>query len=994
MHRRPEIEANRRARPTLRRSGPCRVLASPRRLVVLTLMALAALLVATPAASLASSPDVLTGGPVSAGESSLGASPVLPQRRPDGEPPALGVCQSAASQQVPGGGLYLPINRWGGVSEQHTRLSSNPSQIPQKLQKNGTITVALGAGNSFWQATAGMTAWAARLCFSDQASVTVDQMVAKLGRSVTSSVLMTMLLVIGVVAVLARMMRGTGSLSALVKIAVAAGVLLIMVTGAGKTTVSADGASFGTGSPGWMANVVNTTVSAAAAAPAASLNDSIKTTGINDPDAKTKFGVLNCSDYVNTALLKQYDTSYGPGVASDLSAAVPKAIDSMWQATGMRTYVISQFGSQNPYGSKVFCRLLEMQSQTPTSASDVTLAGGQKAHVLGQVELTQEASGVTVKSDDYPFAVSYDETKIDRAMVAWAACTFDANGAATVDPDWAAVGNRDPEKAVTPQDCTDFLTKKGWKDADSHFNWEDDPGVIAKDAATKPAVADFLYSLHGDQNSAAVATTIIYVIASLIVMVVFGVFSLAVIVAKVALLGMTFLFIFVALAALLPNQTDNNLLLDTAKRYVSIALFAFGAGLLMAITAILTQMVSSMGTVIAGAGTTMSVLATGLAPLAAILVLHLFFTRLLKAPSPFKPTSALQYAKSAAAGSLGGAAVDRMTSRFGSRGRQMSRAATRSMVDRVTGRGPSTGLPGEGRRGAIRMLGQAAVAGGAGAITGAAASRHTADEGRTPDAQAPLSGAPVAAGTDLPPGDAAPAGIAAPHGASLPDRHRERVARSAEAVRRRAVRDGERQVYGNGLTARSLGRARERVTIAGSYFKDNRRELLTGAAKFSAGGTLLAAGAAASLTIPFAPAVAGIAALGAVRAAHRVNRARREIGQEHRDVTRQFHQDAVRQYAAQKADQQKASLRLDHVRLAEPSSATTHRGEHAEQPVPLVTVRPGDRRITGGRLAAGPAAKSPRESVNLPPVPGLRSPWGHAQDSAALSDPGGAEPDP
>ncbi|MGB8385385.1 MAG: hypothetical protein WCG47_29800, partial [Dermatophilaceae bacterium] len=514
----------------------------------------------------------------------------VPGSRPPDDGGGVTVCGDVTSSDVTGGAVYLPVNRWGGVSGQHTRLSSAwTADIAQKIQKNGTVSSFLAFGNTAFQWSTNLTQWATRMCLADSASYRVDQMVAKVGQSLMSSGVVTLLLVAAVALIFWRALRRSASPArAAGQSLLSLGLLAVLVNGASHTT----DASFGKFSPGWFATRAQAVVAQAASVPAAALDGFVTV-----PTSPMAGSALDCS-YYRQALLNRYDRAYGPSPVEQSQAVVPKILSSMWETTGERAYVTAQFGAQNPYGAKVFCRLMDQKAGIPVG--DVSTDRGVLA---GQQTVTKDGltlagvSGVTVKPGTMPWTMT-DSLSEDRTIIAYAACNVGVDGSWSVDAAWQAVGDAAPanqNKKLKPVDCQRFWSDAQVDPSNGPFNWEDDPRVIVTDAASQPAVENFLLSWHGNDNGGAIAAAVTYLVAALVILGVFGVLSLVLIVAKIAVLGLMFAVIFVLLKAIVPGLGSDDALSHVVRAFLGTTLVTFGAGLLIAFIAVLTGFLQDVG---------------------------------------------------------------------------------------------------------------------------------------------------------------------------------------------------------------------------------------------------------------------------------------------------------------------------------------------------------------------------------------------------------------
>jgi len=564
----------------------------------------------------------------------------------------------------------LPIDRWSSAASasQHTRLDANFGDMTQKVQRGAIDSMAFAAGNTMWQAATELTGFATRFCLLNTVGNTADHGAATLGNALMSSGLMAAIVGFGLLLLLWRTAR-RGSPADMwknvTKTVIILGLFGILITGAANTTGPPNQAqiNFGTGSPGWFADRVNQTVSSLASVPAESLAGS--SSALVNPD-NTDGGSLSCNSYLKN-LHDAYTMSYGGSTASNLQAAIPLTLSSMWENSGMVAWRNAQFGAENPYSIQMYCRQLEN-----IAGAKVTLPPGTPGATLDDYANTQFAlSGVNPGSNankDSAAWVMPGGLEVDRAMVAWAACRSPDGGATwTVDAEWAKVtGDSNP---ITPPNCKDWWTKpllgnNSFSPSKTGMNWEDSQSAIATNAAGQPGVQNFLLNWHGNANSAATVVALCFAASSLIILLVFGLLALAIIIAKVAAIVMILVALLVLLIALIPSQGESNKALAFGKFYVGLTIFAFGIQFLFALISLVTGFLVIAGADQFGAGSILSMIWTGFAPVTAVVVLHLIFTKVLKMPSPFKPSAALAYGT--AVGGIGagvGMGIDKIVNR-------------------------------------------------------------------------------------------------------------------------------------------------------------------------------------------------------------------------------------------------------------------------------------------------------------------------------------------
>lgn len=617
------------------------------------------------------------------------------------------------------GDALLPLNRWGGVSSFHTRLSTGAigtGNLAERIQKQGVASMFLSAGNIMWQVSADMVTFADRFCISNTAFTAVDKMAGTLGNALFSSddsrgnprpSVVGIAVFASLAVALFAVARGQDGKKKVTSMLISVGVLAVMVAGASKTT----DAKFGFGSPGYLASSMNSIVSTVASVPAQALNDSVKQIqvsgngdGATDQhcDAYTsKLEDLYRSEYSTVAAGAQPG---GPSAQGTLElkgmAIVPLSLNSMWKSTGLRVFTEAQFGARNPYGARVNCRYLESVSGIPVQYA---AKAGSNVKTFGQWDITNMISNGgqfslnwnAISPSSAPFRL-YDDKRTDAAMVGWAACNV-KGGKVTVDPSWGQKEEKDrPNKRheMTDKYCAEFFgTNQNGAEPASYanpsdastnfgrfnpFDYEDD----GKNIGGSSEQSDFVNNWHGTQNTAAVGTVMLYSVVSLVIVIVFGILALAIIVAKIGLLMMTLLMVVIVVASILPGDASTNRIAQVFKQYLGMAFLAFGASLMIAMVAIITETLYGLGSSL-GNNSAISIVWSGISPAVAIFMLHYLFTKVFKAPSPFKPTAAMGFAQAAAGGAVGGAVGGGMVSRQMNR---MRYAAERDFMDSLPGR--------------------------------------------------------------------------------------------------------------------------------------------------------------------------------------------------------------------------------------------------------------------------------------------------------------------
>lgn len=269
-------------------------------------------------------------------------------------------------------------------------------------------------------------------------------------------------------------------------------------------------------------------------------------------------------------------------------------------------------------------------------------------------------------------------------------------------------------------------------------------------------VADYLNNLHGTSNATAEAAAFLFVLSSTIITAVFFGLSLALIISKVALLILMMVLPIMLIFMLLPFANSEGKFVLMAKKTLSLIIFSTSVGLVLSIVSGISSMLASVGSDVAGPGSIFALLFTGLSPLVAVYVIHMFFKKVIKAPSPFTPKGMMGYAASAATmGAIGGAELEHHFSRAG---RMKDNMLEKSGLG-VLSKNPNAGRPGfsyghQGRRGGMGGEDHKSS-------TGPAVDGTNTSDPSPPTGDTPVSGAPSTGDTPIsgapPTGDASSA---------------------------------------------------------------------------------------------------------------------------------------------------------------------------------------------------------------------------------------------
>lgn len=626
----------------------------------------------------------------------------------------------------------LPVTRWSdATARMHSRIDAGPLGVNAELiQRNALQNGGMSTGNFMWTTGAGLASFAINFCLLDTAGGAADHIGATIANSLTnpSNGLLAALVFVGVLGLIfAGARRGNILWKPVLMKAMIVGVFFIMAMGAtnshGGGSVAADGSVDnspyrpGVGSPGWVVTKVNGVVSSLAAAPAAALAvDPGPTSGPSgDP--------LACNNYT-ASLKREYTNTYGGGAGS-MSSSVPLILSSIWETTGLKAWRVAQFGTamDGTMSDHVWCHLLEQNAQVPVG----TVSDRQYGSVQTIMNRVFNSSGVPAPAYNSNFYHSSafstpDNVTQDKSLVAWAACRLKGGATNLSDSNsWTTDAfNKGIKDGGSPSgaDCEKAFAEA--QDGDGAFDWSSNGDDVNKrtdapDQAAGHELRTFIRTLHGNDVLGGMTSILAYNISALGMLIVFGMIALAIIISKVALVVMIVIAFFLMLQALMPGS-DMSKLGGFLKTILGMNLFVFSIQLVFAFVTVFTKMLQAVGDgMLGGESSLIATLWSGLAPLVAVAILHMMFTKVMKVPSPFSISGGLSWgnAMGAAAGGAAFAGVSsllergqsRMKSRAAGAVKGSGRGALNTAMSRVTGSRAAAGQ-GAGRRNAAEPVGE------------------------------------------------------------------------------------------------------------------------------------------------------------------------------------------------------------------------------------------------------------------------------------------------
>lgn len=671
---------------------------------------------AAPAAAASSVPAVMTGG--------------------EGVGSASSVCANSGGNIGASTTSLLPVVRWSdATANMHSRLDNTwMGDTANLVQRHQIVGNGMAAGNFMWSLGTGLSSFAINFCLLSSAGGAADEVGSTFGKIMLGSPLLAFLIIFMVGALLWQgHRRGNMPWKTIMVKSVIVGVFAAMVAGSMASTgggKNGDMSTYKPGvmSPGWVVTSMNNLVSSLASAPAAALASN-ESTQLDTGDTSTgmdQSNILSCDNYVK-GLRKGYQESYGSG-AGALASGVPTIMSSLWEKTGLQTWRMAQFG---PTGmdKNTWCRVLEWNAHTRTIGA--TMDGDRLASATTVRSVMFRVMGELGLQTVYetPAYTPADNSTIDKSAIAWSACRLASGSDPTKSASWTIApafkdgADGDKDGKATPDSCASWYTKTD--DGAGDFDWSPNPDEVNKRTANLD-LRDYVQTFHGNANAYGLTSVLAYILSAFCMLVVFGLVSLAIIVAKVAMVVMIITVFFLMIVVLMPSATMDKLS-GFLKTLLGMNLFIFGIQLLFALISIITQMLQNAGNAfLGGQGSLVAIFWAGLSPVIAVALLHMMFTKIMKVPSPFKLSAGLAWGGAAAA--AGGAAFAGMSGLLDRKQGNMAGAAKRAGSKGLNqalaaASGGRLGKPAAGTRRGAASTADAAAAGkgkGKAGIAGAA----------------------------------------------------------------------------------------------------------------------------------------------------------------------------------------------------------------------------------------------------------------------------------
>jgi hypothetical protein len=579
------------------------------------------------------------------------------------------------------------INRWGdSTTSFFTKYDGFVgTQLIDQAQRGVTQSLQMSWGNFFATATSNAAQWAVSFDAIDSLGKSIDDITKQIVKALftadgnggaTTTIILTSVIVILAISVIWQSVRRGGLVLMLRRFAgivVILGLIFAMAAASlAQGTTDKDGGYHPVVlSPGWVVKTVNDSVSTIAEVPATLFVDGMQT--LNTADESKTEDRLSCTNLrvaMLSALSNQQERANAAGSAG--LVGITAVMDQLWEETGLQTWKNIQTGFGNEYGENVYCRILESRSSTATPTGSAWLtAGGAGLDYWKPVFSTH-------KGDNAPF--SPDSALNESATyVGWAACRATGVSGDKITWQWADgwVGFQGGMAAVGGAAVGDFTTDnapelcgKWWdavKNGDSAQDIPDEFDISGQagwiddrtrgiDDAHRDEVRDFLYALTGVNAMGGATATLAFLVSAFLQLVAFGFLAVLTFLTKLFCAMFAFSLWFVLLGALFSESPFRDRLAKAFNRFLGMVIFASMMTAIMTFVVMFSRVLISLGNMF-GPGSIFSMLWSGFAPLTALILVHLLFTKVFKMPSPVTIGGARAWHKAGASGALGTAAA-------------------------------------------------------------------------------------------------------------------------------------------------------------------------------------------------------------------------------------------------------------------------------------------------------------------------------------------------
>lgn len=626
---------------------------------------------------------------------------------------------------------FRTVNRWSDTASRffYKFDSLFGPDLLNLAQRGMAERMYLSAGNTMQGVTSDMVRSAVTFEPLNSVGSMIDKVTAQVAKIFTSSGgVGSMLLVAIIVGVLLgtmwRTMRSGGSLMLVLRRMGGIVVIVGLVFSMAFSAVNAqDDPKDKAGTynpavmtPGWIVKKINDSVSFLAQVPAQGFVDGIsplikpdgtggaqpamQVNGESFPEYFTD-GVLDCGVYVENMERRLSDNQ--DLVANSSAVAITAVMDSLWDTSGLHLWKSVQTGGGNPYGDASYCHILDLMNDNTLEKNNgvtLTLDDYNGGSLFWKLNYPKGEDG-PVLSELAPFTATTNYNKAASAT-AWAACkatdiSKNGNIAWEWRDGWAGflggasdkgghiqmVDKKDAElvdgadASVTAEKaCSTWWTSK----ADTRYNDNAGAAVFdvngdlakvinnARHADSPGLIVNFLTSLHGTADAGGFAAPV-YAGSSVLQFLAFGFLSLITYIARLLLVVFAIAMILVLVGALFTPRPGESLGKSFSK-FLGLTIIGSILTLVMTFVVLFTRIVITLGESmfgVVGIGSSISMVWAGLAPLIALVLVHLLFTKIFHMPSPVSIKGAQAWGTAGISGALGAAAGAGVGAAVGSR---------------------------------------------------------------------------------------------------------------------------------------------------------------------------------------------------------------------------------------------------------------------------------------------------------------------------------------
>ncbi|KQO98840.1 ABC transporter permease [Leifsonia sp. Leaf264] len=612
---------------------------------------------------------------------------------------------------------WIGLNRWSDItSKLYVREPDDIFKSAGLNVQKSMKEMCLSGLSLLWGLTGMLSDFAADMQPIDALGEKIDEGTKKLKNAVWSQPLIFVAVAIALLgAIFWNQARGRDS-SRLWKrmLGVVGTVAFIGMLGTGATASHGTGAGFtpGTGSPAWLLKTTTGFLDDGMNAALSSLNAinfSDPSTGTAEVEGKLG-GQLSCDRYeANIAAAQQ------SAFKSNGSSATLESISSLWQTTALETWKSVQFGAGNPYANKVWChRADQLIGVSTTTQFNLTTDG-----VPGIASSAEAGNNTGDKSRAWHQYNNADEAK---SMIAWAACNWDGDSWYIEDAFKYRFGD-------TSKPWMDAQYCKTWWQHDTQVSGNGMDGADGEDDywsgfrigvgeggsaeineySNDPEVTNFVNSVNSGDGFASLGLILMSYLSTIVVTLILGVALSGIIMfAKIMAVLTVMTMMITLIASMFSREGPGAKLASMLKQVVGFTVLASASTLIFVLVTWMTQSMIDMGLVLAAPGTLISIVWVGMAPIFAMVGLHMLFKNVLKKPSPMTPAGMMAWGGGAAA--AGGALVNSVQNRTWNKATGKARDTlglnrNKGGVDEngnplATGRGITSGPGGNGASGA------------------------------------------------------------------------------------------------------------------------------------------------------------------------------------------------------------------------------------------------------------------------------------------------------